>query len=399
MKSSDYSICLEKMNQAIALMNDQNIDSWLFLTREGSDPAVSLIFGIRSVHQAVILLHRSGDAIAIASASDKGNYEATGLFKQVYMYDAQIDQVLLAILQKYEMKTLGLNISETDHLCDGLTSGQYEWLSKCLGEEKLQSIEVSSESMLKEVRSIKTPKEIKKIKKAIEYTQEIYEAVKEDMQCGMSEIEIGMLFVEELKKKNVTNALGEPFDPPLVCIVRKGLAHRKPAHHLTKPGDIVIVDFSVKYEEYVSDIARTYYFLKEGETKVPDEIQRAFDTAIAAIDASIAELQIGKKGYEVDLAGRRVIEQAGYPTIRHSVGHQIGKATHDGGTILGLQRVPERKEVLGEVQAGEVYAIEPTVIQDDQLPCILVEENVLVTQEGPKVLSERQYELILIPSK
>jgi len=36
------------------------------------------------------------------------------------------------------------------------------------------------------------------------------------------------------------------------------------------------------------------------------------------------------------------------------------------------------------------------VIQDDGLPCILVEENVLITEQGAKVLSKRQLELVTI---
>jgi Xaa-Pro aminopeptidase len=174
------------------------------------------------------------------------------------------------------------------------------------------------------------------------------------------------------------------------------LAHRKPSNRKVEPGDIVIIDFSLKYDDYVSDIARTFYFLNEGETEAPMEIENAFRTAHQAITSSIEALSIGKRGYEVDAVGRRVIEEAGYPTIRHSVGHQIGRATHDGGTILGPKRVPARPAVEGIIRAGEVYAIEPTVIQDEGLPCMLVEENVLVTNEGPVILSKRQDELLLV---
>jgi hypothetical protein len=48
------------------------------------------------------------------------------------------------------------------------------------------------------------------------------------------------------------------------------------------------------------------------------------------------------------------------------------------------------------VQAGELYAIEPTVIQDDGLPCMLVEENVLITETGAALLSRRQTGLVLV---
>lgn len=391
-------ITFEKADQAVQLMKQNGIDSWLILTREGSDPALPLLVGIRSVHMAAIFLRSNGEHLALTSVSDRGSYEAIGLFHRILTYEASMEESFLNIFNQLNPQKVALNISESDHLCDGLTQGMYLWLEKVLGRNRLQQIETSSERLLKKLRSIKTHSEIEQIQQAITMTTEIYQVVFGQIVCGMTEIEIGDLFVQEMKRRGASNGLGHPHDPPLVCIVRKGLAHRKPASHVTKPGDLLIIDFSLKLNDYVSDIARTCYFLPEQETYPPVEIQHAFNTAIAAIDASIESLLPNKAGFEVDAAGRKVIEEAGYPTIRHSVGHQVGRETHDGGTILGPKRIPIRPEVEGVIAAGEIYAIEPTVIQDNGLPCILVEENVLVTEQGPLILSERQTELVIIES-
>jgi Xaa-Pro dipeptidase len=391
------TISSEKLAQAEQLLKEHQIDCWLILTREGSDPSLSLVVGARSVHQAAIFICSNGKHRVISSVSDKGNYESLGLFHEVIAYEASMEETFLNQLHLLNPTKLALNISESDHLCDGLTQGLYEWLESTIGKEKLLEIEVSSEEILKRLRSVKTESELECIQKAIDYTTTIFDEVFTQIQCGMTEIEIGDLFVTAMKKRGVTNGLGNSDDPPLVCTVRNGLAHRKPGNYQTLPGDIIIIDFSLRYKDYVSDIARTCYLLKPGEERAPDDIQKAFDTAIFAISESIEALKPGKKGYEVDAVGRKAIEEGGYPTIRHSVGHQIGRATHDGGTILGPKRIPPRPEVEGTIEVNEVYAIEPTVIQDDGLPCILVEENVLITNEGPRILSRRQTELILIP--
>ena len=396
MRLGDANIAKEKLEQAVQLMKEENIDTWLLLTREGTDPALPLLAGVRSVHQAAIFIRSNGEHIVITSVSDKGSYEASDLFKDVITYDASMEDTFLEEFNKLDIKKLALNISESDHLCDGLTYGLYQWLEDVIGKEKLTALEVSSEPMLKRVRSIKSPTEIERIHQAIKHTTEIYDIVFDRIVCGMTEIEIGDLFVEEIKKRGLTNGFFDPFEPPMVCTVRNGLAHRKPGNFKTIPGDIIIIDFCLRYKDYVSDIARTCYILKPGEEKAPEEIQHAFDTAIEAITKSIDALQPGKKGYEVDAVGRKIIEDGGYPTIRHSVGHQVGREAHDGGTILGPQRTPKRPEVEGVIEPNEIYAIEPTVIQDDGLPCILVEENVLVTEGAPKILSERQTELVLI---
>jgi Xaa-Pro aminopeptidase len=395
-KQRNGSIQQSKLKQAEQLLQRYEMDTWLILTREGSDPSMPLLIGVRSVHQAAIFIRQDGQHLALTSVSDKGNYEGTGLFSKVVVYEDSMEEVFQELFQELSPAKLALNFSASDHLCDGLTQGLFLWLEDVIGAESLSSLEISSEKMLKELRSLKTEQEIERIQQAVDLTTDIYDAVFSHMACGMTEIEIGQLFVEEMKKRDVCNGLGNPYDPPLVCAVRNGLAHRKPSHYQTRPGDIVIIDFSVKYQDYVSDIARTCYMLKPGEEAPPEDIQRAFDTAIEAITQSIYELVPGKKGFEVDQVGRKVIEAAGYPTIRHSVGHQVGRATHDGGTILGPQRIPPRPEVEGVIQPGEVYAVEPTVIQDDGLPCILVEENVLVTNDAPIILSKRQTELVTI---
>ncbi|WP_312117429.1 M24 family metallopeptidase [Brevibacillus reuszeri] len=399
MVQEQYQIAKEKLDHAAILLEMAGIDSWLVLTREGSDPSMPLLFGIRSFHTAAIFINRDGRHKVISTVSDKGNYEGTGLFSEVIPYYASLDEVFVQELAKLAPQKLALNISAHDHLCDGLTLGLYLWLEDLLGKERLQAIEVSSEAILKELRSVKSPTEIACIQQAVDYTIEIYEEVFSQIVCGMTEIEIGELFVEGMKKRSLSNGLGNPHDPPLVCTVRNGLAHRKPGAHKTIPGDIVIIDFSLKYKDYVSDIARTAYLLKPGETEAPEDIRRAFQTAIEAITTAIDFIRPGVKGYEVDAAARQVIEMAGYPTIRHSTGHQVGRETHDGGTTLGPRRTPPRPAVEGIVQVGEIYAIEPTVIQDDGLPCILVEENVLITDQGARILSKRQTELVTIASE
>jgi Xaa-Pro aminopeptidase len=399
MANEKYKVAQEKLQQAVQLLNKYEIDTWIILTREGSDPSMPLLFGVRSFHKAVIMINRNGKHRVLTTVSDQGSYEETGLFEAVIPYYTNLDEVFLNEFNRLNPKKVALNISKVDHLCDGLTLGLYLWLENLIGKERLAQVEVSSEEILKELRSVKSETELQRIQKAIDLTIEIFDEAFAQVKCGMSELEIGQLFVEGMKKRGVGNGLGNPYDPPLVCAVINGLAHRKPSSYKTRPGDILIVDFSLKYKDYCSDIARTAYFLKPGETRAPADIQRAFDTAVRAITASIEGLQSGKRGYEVDAIGRKVIEEAGYPTIRHSVGHQIGRETHDGGTRLGPRRESFRPDVEGQIKVGEIYAIEPTVIQDDGLPCILVEENVLVTSKGPKVLSRRQLELVLIPSE
>lgn len=391
-----YKVAHEKTNQATKLLKEAGIDSWLILTREGTDPSVPMMIGTNAVHPAAIFINSNGNHMILTSESDRGNFAETGLFDDVVVYEASLDDKFKEEFEKLNPQKLALNISKTDHLSDGLTLGMYKWLKDIVGEQKLEKIEVKSEKILKKLRSVKSETELERIKKAVQHTNDIYDEVFEKVECGMTEKEIGQLFVQGMKKRGVTNSLGNPYDPPLVCIVRAGLAHRKPGDTVVKPGDMVVMDFSVKYKDYCSDIARTIYFLKKDEKEAPKEVKDAVSTTINAVSKTIEALEPGKKGYEIDKVGRKHIENAGYPTIRHSTGHQVGRKCHDGGTVLGPKRDTPRPEVEGELEVGEIYAIEPTVIQDDGLPSSIVEENVVIREDGAELLSRRQTELITI---
>lgn len=391
-----YEVPREKVSQVAILLEEAGIDMLLLLTREGTDKAVPLLVGTPAVHLGAMLFRKTGTHTILTSKSDEGNFKETGVFSEVLVYGEDLAEPLKELLHSENPGRVGMNFSEGDHLCDGLTRGLFMWFENLMGSAWIDDHVVSSEDVLKNLRGIKTEAEILRIAKAVEITCDIYDEVFTRVKCGMSERQIGALFSEGMKSRGVTNGNDGGTEPPMVLIVRAGMAHRGPGDTKTVPGDIVVMDASVRYQGYCSDIARSMYFLKPGETRAPEEVLHAFETVIRAIDASMAALKPGTCGWEVDAAGRGAIEAGGYPTVKHSVGHQVGMECHDGGTRLG-PRKPGKTDVLRPVRVGEVYAVEPTVLQGRDKPSFIVEENVVVTESGVRVLSRRQKDLVLIP--
>lgn len=386
---------LEKITQLRSELQVHDIDTLLILSREDSDVVLPLLLPVHVVAQTAFFFCSKGPHVVLTGRTDANMYREFGEF-EVIEVEEDFEKDFTAIFNRLNPRKLALNISEHDYLSDGLSVGQYQMLIDMIGSKRLAEIECSSEPIISKLRSIKSPYEIEQIRTAVQITCEIYDAVANLIRIGMSETEIGELFVEQMRSRGVTNALGGPYSYPLVCINRCGLAHRKPnERNILQPHDLLICDFSVSYNGYCSDIARGFYALAADESAPPEEVQRAFDTAVSAVSAVLGGIKPGMKGYEVDKLGRDVVEQAGYPTIRHAVGHQLGRRVHDGGTSLSPDR-DDRPSSRGIVQAGEVYAVEPTVIQDGGLPSFIVEEDILVTKDGASVLSRRQLELYCI---
>ena len=387
-----YSVNQEKMDQAANYLAQHGIDLWLILTSEGSDPCLPLVTGVRTVGPGAFVLTSSGQRYALCSSIDAQDIEESGLFTEVIKYRENLAQPLQALVTQYAPKKIALNYSQQEHLCDGLTVGRFRWLQETL-KDCFSGEWVSSELFLKDLRSIKSPEEIRRIQKAVDITLDIYAEAFAQIKPGLTEKQIGQLFVQAMEKRGVVNGLDKQLSMPMV--LKGNIAHRAPSDWATEHGDMLIIDFSVDYEGYVSDIARTAYFLKPGEVEAPAEMKYSFESAYGAISQGFEALKPGKSGYEIDRAARDYLLSRGMPEISHATGHQIGRETHDGGTLLGPLWERYGEAPRGLIAENMVFTLEPTILPSEG-PFILVEENVLVTATGAKYLSRRQENLILI---
>ncbi|ULH16994.1 Xaa-Pro peptidase family protein (plasmid) [Deinococcus sp. KNUC1210] len=378
----------EKARQATQQLHSGEL--WLFLTQEGSDPNVGLVFGTNSVGKAAFMLDNDGPK-ALVSRIDAGHFEQHSTFLTTRTYAASFENELTHWLQELAPHTLLLNFSEHDVRCDGLTHGQYLSLEKVVRKALPDVQIVSSEERLSRVRAIKSPEELRRLQRAIDLTTVFYDRLLPTVQAGQTEREI------QARMNALAAELGAAPDPgdfggPLVLINRVGMSHRAPTDEALRPGDLLILDTALGVEGYFSDIARTIYLLRDDEDAPPQRERQVFAAIYGAIDAAYAVLRPGALGYQVDAAARQHLLNLGYPEIQHSTGHQIGRHVHDGGAVLGPRGDNTRRAPGLSVEAGMIFTLEPTILMSPD-PSMIVEENVLVTEDGPQYLSTRQQQL------
>ena len=382
----------QKLQQASEYLRDNNIDLWLIFASEGSDPAVKLLTGLKTVGRTAFLITKENKKYAVCSIIDAQESEESGLFDQVYKYQNNLPEVLKQLIEQLNPNKIAINYSVDDNLCDGLTMGRYRWLKKNLGLEICKKF-VSSEKILQKIRSIKTPKEIDTIREAIRITQEIYDVVFSKLKVGMTEYQAGEIFLEEMSRRGVVEAGSKELVMPIV--MKERIAHRAPGNAVLQKGDFLIMDFGIDFQGSCSDIARTVYFLKDGETKAPKAIQEKFDAAHEAITRASQAIHPGVIGYEVDQVAREYLLSVGMPEITHATGHQLGQFEHDGGAMFAPRWERYGNAPYGMIEENMVLTLEPTILNDNDYS-ILCEEDILVTKTGAEFLSKRQDELILI---
>ena len=100
-------------------------------------------------------------------------------------------------------------------------------------------------------------------------------------------------------------------------------------------------------------------------------------------------------GHEVDAAARASLVAAGYEEPKYALGHQLGRAAHDGGTLLAPLWDRYGDAPRGLVEEGHVYTLEYGAPVPGR-GYIGLEEDVLVTADGIEWLSTPQRELWLV---
>ena len=291
-------VAREKIARAGEMLRENQIDAWVFYTRKGQDPSFALMFGQTAEPETLVLLTALGDATVLCAAAEAPAYQETGLYRQVLATEpAEFPAAFRRLYEGLAINRLALNQTPDDSRCDGLSVGLYQKLCLAVGDQEMRRVSMSSEAMLEELRAVKTPSEIAIMEACSRITCDIYDEVFRTIHVGMSESQVGELMVQELFKRGCTSGIGAPDDLPLVLLVRCGMSHRRPnPENIIQPGDMMVIDFSARYNGYTSDIARTMYFLRPDEAHAPEDVRRAVDAAVRAVGAVLAMIRPGLKG-------------------------------------------------------------------------------------------------------
>ncbi|NKQ37545.1 MAG: aminopeptidase P family protein [Chloroflexi bacterium] len=388
----------EKLTQAVAILNELNVDVWLTFVRETSlspDPALELIAGVDVTWQTAFVVTRDGERIAVIGRFDAENVVQLGAYTEVIPYDEGVSQPLRELLARLDPQTIAINYSENDVAADGLSHGLYLALRHHLAGTPYAERLISAERIIAALRGRKTPAEIERMRQAIAVTEELFDEVEAFARPGMTQREIAGFVHGRIAELNLGYAWPQPFNPIVTCGPDSAVGHAGPGDVALQKGHTLHLDLGVKKDDYCSDIQRMWYALDDGETEPPPDVQRAFNVVYGAINAGEAALKPGVPGWQVDAAARQYIVDHGYPEYMHAFGHLLGRTAHDGATVLGprWERYAGICDML--VEAGNVFTLELHVVVPDR-GIMSLEEDVLVTEDGVEYLSDPQTELRLI---
>jgi Xaa-Pro aminopeptidase len=394
---SDRKLVLEKVEQAGAILREKDVDLWLTFVRETShlhDPSLSLIVSptLQMTWHSAFILTRDGQRIAIVGRYDRETIVQTGAYPEVIAYDQSIRSALTEVLTRLNPQCIAINFSENDSAADGLTHGMWTQLFRLLEGTPFAARFISAENIIAALRGRKSKAEVERVKAAIKTTLDIFGEVNRFLRPGLREIDIRDFMYDRLADRELTTAWEMDFCPIVNAHPETQPGHGAPGERRTERGHTLQIDFGVSQNGFVSDLQRMWYFLEQGETKPPADVQKAFITVRSAILAAAKVLKPGALGWEVDQAARAVVVKSGYAEYQHATGHHVGRTVHDGASLLGprWERYGDTPNM--EVEAGNIFTLELGV-QVPKRGYVSLEEDVLVTPAGIEWLSTPQTEL------
>jgi Xaa-Pro aminopeptidase len=395
--TDESTLIREKLDQVPAILEEQDIDLWLTFVHETQvtpDPCIELIVGTHCTWQSAFLLSRSGERTAIVGRYDAPGVQQAGGYSDIVTYDESVRPVLREAVERLDPQTIALNYSPSDPAADGLTHGMWLVLRETLEGTPYADRLVSSTQVVGALRGRKTAYEAERIRAAIVETEEIFAVVRERIAPGMKETEIAAIFHDEVSQRGLGYAWEPGQCPAVDAGPDKEVGHTGPTELEAQRGHLVHTDFGVQKDEYCSDLQRMWYLLADGESEPPQAVASAFDAIWASMDAGAEVLRPGVPGHEVDAAARASLVASGYEEPKYALGHQLGRAAHDGGTLLAPLWERYGDAPRGLVEEGHVYTLE----YGAPVPgygYIGLEEDVLVTADGIEWLSTPQRELWL----
>ncbi len=384
-------IIKEKIEQTVRLLDELNLDCWVVFVRETemmADPVMPLVVGHPVVWESFFIYTRHGDSIAMVGNFDEADFKRCGYFTEVISYTEGVSQDFRKILNRLDPAQIAVNYSTSNVAADGITHGMYMLLQDYLKKTPYAERLISAEDLISRLRSRKLASELKLIEKAATIANEVWDKAVKKIKPGMTEIEIAALIDDLIKKtgnirsfETLSNA-GDKTAP----------GHSMPTNAKLSRGDLLHVDFGVKYENFCSDIQRLLYFKRPNETKPPAELLEAFNTVNSIITETGTMCKPGVRGFEVDARAREMLCENGYPEYQHALGHQLGRDVHDGGAIIGPRW--ERYGVTPTIplEASNAFTLELEITLPG-IGCVGLEEDMYVTDDGALFLSPRQMEL------
>jgi Xaa-Pro aminopeptidase len=390
------------------LMERADLDAWVLMSGEyAEDPVLATMLPATWLGTArrltILLFIRASDGTVSRHAVAR--YAVGDAFPAEWDPELQPDQLkrLGELLLDANPQRIGLDISRTFPLADGLTAGSRDAVVAKLPAQLAERL-VSAEAAAIGWLETRLPEERDTMAEAC---HESHAYLRRALSAEV--IVPGRTTTADvewwLRDAVASAARGTWFHPTVSVQQHGGVARRSfaapPAEVAIMPGDLVHIDFGIVADGYCTDQQQHAYVLRPGEKEAPDGLRIAIARANRLQDLLMAQFAAGRTGNEILRQTRDAARAEGIDGLVYT--HAIGLHGHAAGPTIGLWDAQDG--VLGQgdyaVYPGTAYSIELQARSavpewDGQIVQAMLEEDAWFDGEACTFMDGRQTELWLI---
>ena len=248
--------------------------------------------------------------------------------------------------------------------------------------ERFAPLELVALGDVDRLRWEKDEGEIAAIQRAAELADAGFAHMLSVLRPGLTERQAGVELEMFLRRAGAERL---SFETVLASGPRSALPHGRATDRVLAAGDFVTMDYGPVIAGYTADCTRTVVIGR------PDGRQREiYALVLAAQQEALASVRSGFSSRALDGVARHVIEAAGHgQEFGHGLGHGIGLEIHEGPSLSQRMDVP--------LEPGMVLTIEPGVYVPGW-GGVRIEDDVVVTEDGARVLTNAPKEMISLPA-
>ncbi|MEM7386129.1 MAG: M24B family metallopeptidase, partial [Verrucomicrobiota bacterium] len=239
--------------------------------------------------------------------------------------------------------------------------------------------------LLHQLRPIKSPTEVDLISKACEITESGFRRILDFVRPGVAEYEIEAEFIHEFKRQRSN---GFAYSPIIASSGNSCVLHYIENNCFCKDGDILLLDVGAEYANYNADMTRTIPVngrFSSRQRAVYDAVLRVLKEASSLLQPGTLlkdyQKQVGllveKELIDLGLLDAEDVknQDPDQPLFRkyfmHGTAHHLGLDVHDIGNTQK------------RIEPGMVFTCEPGIYIRDENLGIRLENNLLITNDGP----------------
>ncbi len=228
------------------------------------------------------------------------------------------------------------------------------------------------------LRMKKSEWEIERIRRAVEITMAGHRHALSAIGPGRFEYEVEAAIEYQFRSRGATR-------PAFPSIVGSGpnaaILHYAENNRRMSSGDLVVIDVGAEFEGYSADLTRTYP-VSGRFTRRQKEI---YNIVLAAQEAALKQVRPGVTFDSVHRAALETIDSRGRDRQGRSLGRYF---IHGTGHHLGLEVHDPVSDRGRPLEPGMVITIEPGIYIPEENLGIRIEDDVLVTRDGYRILSQ-----------